>query len=97
MVEDVRGLRVEAERHPVSAKKPEGYADLHALSEDERIGVIGHTVTAHGKTVAVCVDDQPAKVERYKRKLRERFPSVVILDTTKGPVKGVVTIRVGPQ
>jgi hypothetical protein len=77
--------------------KPEGYSDLHKLSEDERIEVIGHTVTVHGKTVAVCVDDVQAKVDRYVQKLQARFPGVVILDITKGPVAGVRTIRVGPQ
>lgn len=78
-------------------KKPEALVDLHSLSEDERIGVIGHTVTEHGKTVAVCVDDNAAKVARYIRKLRERFPGIVVLSQEKGPTRGVVTIRVGPQ
>lgn len=78
-------------------KKPEGFADLHLLAEDDRITVIGRYVTEHGKTVGVCVDDVPGKPERYARKLRERFPGIVILDTTKGPTAGVVTIRVGPQ
>jgi hypothetical protein len=78
-------------------KKPEGYADLHQLSEDDRIATIGHYVTEHGKAVAVCVDDVQAKVDRYVRKLRERFPGLVILDITKGPTAGVRTIRVGPQ
>jgi len=78
-------------------KKPEGFVDLHALSEDERIDMIGHAVTVHGKTVGVLIDDQPGKVERYRRKLRDRFPAAVVLDQTSGPVEGVVTIRVGPQ
>lgn len=78
-------------------KKPEGFADLADLPEDERIAMIGHYVTAHGKTVAVCVDDVQAKVDRYVRKLREGFPGLVILDITKGPVAGARTIRVGPQ
>lgn len=77
--------------------KPEAYQDLHELSEDERIDVIGHTVTAHGKTVAVCVDDVQVKVDRYVQKLKAKFPGVVILDIVKGPVAGVRTIRVGPQ
>jgi len=78
-------------------KRPEAFVDLHALSEDERIQMIGHTVVAHGKTVGVMVDDLPGKVERYLKKLRERFPTVVVLSQTKGPVDGVVTIKVGPQ
>lgn len=76
----------------------EGYSDLADLPEDERIRIVGETVTLHGKTVGLCVDDTPGKADRYKRKLRERFPGVVILDTKRGPVKGVITIRVGlPQ
>jgi hypothetical protein len=75
-------------------KRPEGYADLADLPEDERIRIIIATV-ANGKTVAVCVDDHAAKIERYKRKLAAS--GGVILSTTKGPVKGAVTITVGPQ
>lgn len=78
-------------------RKPEGFADLANLSEDDRIRVIGETVTQTGKTVGVCVDATPGKADRYKRKLAKRFPDVVILDTTVGPVKGVITIRVGPR
>lgn len=78
-------------------RKPEGYADLADLPEDERIRLIGETVTTQGKTVGVCVDSTPGKAARYKCKLMQRFPSVVILDTTDGPIKGVITIRVGPR
>lgn len=88
-----------ADRTPPGRKpgKPEGFADLAALSEDERIDVIGRTVVELGKTVAVCVDSHPGKAARYIRKLRERFPMVVVLGQSDGPLPGVVTIRVGPQ
>ena len=79
------------------SRKPEGYADLADLPEDERIEIIGRMVVERGKTVAVCVDDQPAKVARYLAKLRARFPAIVVLSQDKGPVKGVVTLRLGPQ
>lgn len=49
---------------------PQGFQDLANLSEDERIKVIAHYVVAHGLTVAVCVDDEPGKPERYAKKLR---------------------------
>ena len=78
-------------------KKPDGYADLADLPEDERIKIIGHTITVHLKTVAVCVDDQPGKPERYIKKMTERFPGVVVIDQFKGPVPDVVTIRFGPR
>jgi hypothetical protein len=78
-------------------KKPSGFADLASLPEDDRIDIIGRTVVEQGKTVAVCIDDQPAKVERYIRKMKERFPTAVVLDQRKGPVAGVVTVKFGPQ
>ncbi|MGN6206034.1 hypothetical protein [Humibacter sp.] len=80
-----------------TTRKPEGYADLGDLSEDERITIIGRTVVERGKTVAVCVDDQPAKVARYIRKIRDRFPTIVVLSQSKGPARGIVTIKLGPQ
>lgn len=78
-------------------KKPSGFADLHELSEDQRIEVIGRTVVEMGKTVGVVVDDEPGKAERYIRKLRERFPGAVVLSQEKGPVAGAVTLKIGPQ
>ena len=72
---------------------PKGYADLADLPEDERIAIIAATAKS-GKIVGVCVDDEKPKVERYIRKLAAL--GVRIIDQTRGPVKGVVTIRVGP-
>lgn len=83
--------------------KPIGFADLADMPEDERIAIIGRTVVDQQKTVGVCVDatltkgSSETKADRYKRKLTERFPGLVILSTEAGPVKGVVTIRVGPK
>lgn len=78
-------------------KTPKGFADLADLPEDARIDIIGRTVVELGKTVAVCLDDQPAKVERYIAKLRARFPAVVVLEQITGPVAGVITLKLGPQ
>jgi hypothetical protein len=77
--------------------KPEAFLDLHRLSEDQRIDMIGHTVTEHGKTVAVCVDDITGKPERYIAKVQKLFPGVAVLGQFKGPTPGVVTIKFGPQ
>ncbi len=77
--------------------KPEGYADLADLPEDDRIRAIGRYVMENRKTAAVCVDDEPGKAERYAKKLREWFPGISILETIRGvPFKGVATIKVGP-
>lgn len=77
--------------------KPTGYADLHSFDEDQRIGIIGNHVLKTGATVAVLVDDVPGKAERYIRKMRERFPTIVMLEQFAGPTQGVWTIKFGPQ
>lgn len=71
------------------------YKDLHDLDEDERISVIGKRAIA-GERVAFMVDDDGEKADRYCRKLREKFPRIVLSREYKGPVKGVVTITAGP-
>lgn len=75
-------------------KKQAAYLDLHAFEEDQRIDMIGRSVMNLQATVAVCVDDEPGKAERYERKLKERFPGIRVLDVSNGPVPGVVTMRV---
>lgn len=76
--------------------KPQAYVDLHSLEEDKRIDLIGHTVTVHGKTVAVVTDSDPGKAERYIAKLTERWPGCKIIDRFDGPTPGTVTFKVGP-
>jgi ABC-type Fe3+ transport system substrate-binding protein len=73
--------------------RPKGFADLADLPEDERIAIIAATAKG-GAIVGVCVDDEIAKVERYIRKITAL--GVRVIDRTSGPVKGVVTLRVGP-
>jgi len=73
---------------------PRGFADLADLPEDERIQIIAHHVRDHGLTVAVCVDDEPGKPERYAEKLTAL--GVRVLSQDKGPVANVVTLKVGP-
>lgn len=73
---------------------PKGFADLGDLPEDERIKIIAHQVRDHGLRVAVCVDDEPGKPERYAKKLEANGCRVV--EQIKGPTKGVVTLKVEP-
>ena len=73
-----------------------GFADLHKLPEDDRIRVIGDWVLANRKVALVPTDDEPGKAERYQRKLRERYPWLVIGAIMPGPVDGCVSFRVGP-
>lgn len=72
------------------------YSDLTNKDEDTRIQLIGTTVVNRRKVCCVCVDDEPDKPERYIRKLKEKFPGIEIIEQFKGPVPGVVTIKVGP-
>lgn len=72
-----------------------GYADLASLPEDERIRIIGEHAAA-GNLVGVPIEDEPAKVARYIRKVTERYPTVRHVDTCPGIVPNTVTIRFSP-
>jgi hypothetical protein len=76
-------------------KRPH-FVDLADLKEDQRIAIIGATVIRDRKTVAIVVDDDSRKVERYIAKLLRKFPTIQILRRVAGPVPGSVTIKVGP-
>lgn len=81
---------------PLRPHKPK-YADLHGLSEDQRIEIIGRKCLEDCATVAVCVDDEPGKAARYVRKIHDRFPAIRCIDVMNGPTKGVVTIKLAPR
>lgn len=68
--------------------------DLYRLPEDERIRIIGETAS-EGKSVGVMIDDDDAKVERYIKKVIERYPTVCVTRRFSGPTPGVVTIQFG--
>lgn len=72
------------------------YADLHGLPEDGRISVIVAAVARSRLTVAVMVDAEPGKAERYAAKIRAALPGCTVSAALPGPVAGVVTLRVGP-
>lgn len=72
-----------------------GYADLSPLSEGKRIETIGDAAMRLRKTVGFVVDTD-AIADRYIAKLKEKFPGIVILAKLNGPVKNVVTVKVGP-
>lgn len=52
------------------------YADLHHVSEDDRIQTIGQKVMRDGLTCGFIVEDE-AKADRYMAKLKEKFPGIV--------------------
>lgn len=67
--------------------------DLHRLPEEERITLIGHYVLEHRLSVAVFVDDEAPKVERYISKILALSPELLV-EQLPGPVAKVVTLRV---
>lgn len=69
------------------------FADLHSLSEDDRIDAIGRRA-ALGFVVGVVLErDEPEKIERYIRKVTDRFPSVTMLKRIEGPTPLVITLQ----
>jgi hypothetical protein len=74
--------------------KPYGFADLAGIGEDARIKTIVAHVERTRNTVAVVVDDEPGKPERYAEKLRAAGLVVEILG--KGPAAGMFSLRAKP-
>lgn len=58
------------------------YQDLHHVGENQRIRTIIQKVKDTKGQIGVLIDDEDKKVERYKRKLLEGYPELVI----EGPV-----------
>lgn len=73
---------------------PKAFADLHRLPEDERIVVIGEYCLARpSEKVAICVDDEPDKPERYKRKLEAKYPQLRVKVAGR-LFKGVIVLHI---
>jgi hypothetical protein len=79
-----------------------GFADIADFDEDKRIDMIGNA-TMSGKQssaekpliIGFVVEDH-AKADRYVKKLKEKFPTIRIIDRFDGPVQNTVTVYVGP-
>lgn len=69
------------------------FEDLYTLGEDERIRRIAEHVLGRSDRVAVLVDDEREKIDRYTRKLAAA--GVSVLRETPGPVARVVTLTLG--
>lgn len=71
------------------------YQDLHKLPEDDRITLIGERATK-GERIAVLLErDEPEKIDRYIRKVTERFPHVRLIAKGPGPVPSVIALQFG--
>lgn len=81
-------------------KRPRGLLDMHKLDEDTRIELIGrmmtceHCIKASGGELRapLMTDDEPGKLERYIKKLAERFPTVRVIGEKSRPLPGVAQI-----
>ena len=73
-------------------KRKPVFADLHSLTEDQRIDLVGRCVMM-GQTTGFLVEDDE-KADRYIKKLTERFPGVQI--GARGKVGTSVAVKVLP-
>lgn len=76
-------------------------ADLHRLSENDRIKLIGQSVmqapqsSADPPKVTGFVVENDSKADRYIEKLQKRFPGLRVVD--RQPLAGTILVRVaGP-
>ena len=79
-----------------------GFADIGDLDEDDRIDIIGNYIMDAPKSsadkpiiVAVVLEDDPEKVKRYIKKLKDKFPKVRVIKKSKGPVSGTMILVLG--
>ncbi len=72
------------------------FADIADREEDDRIDIIGHRAIAHQETVGFLVEADGKKADRYIEKLRKKFPTIRIIDKSRGPTTGTELVRVGP-
>ena len=77
--------------------------DLHRLSENDRIELIGRSVMAVPSSSADkpplngFIVETEEKADRYIRKLEKQFPGIRIVDRGPGPAAGTVLVRIaGP-
>lgn len=52
-----------------------GFSDLHLMTEDDRIQIIGNAAREAENAIAFIVEDN-AKADRYLAKLAEHFPDL---------------------
>ena len=74
------------------------YTDLagQGFDEDERIEKIGDIVLSKRITAGLVVDDTVGTPDRYKRKLEEKFPGILVAFIGKGPLQGQYELKVSP-
>lgn len=72
------------------------YIDMNYDEEDERIEAIGKATMQMKKICSFITDDEVGKIERYLKKLKEKFSGIRLISQGKGPIKGTVWAKLGP-
>jgi hypothetical protein len=76
------------------AYRPKAALDLHKLTEEDRIRMIGRSVINPTRMNAFVVEDD-AKADRYIAKLKAMFPEIRVID--RQPFADFISVRVaGP-
>lgn len=80
---------------------PKAFLDLHRMTDEQRIEIIGQTVMAGPKSsgdkpimVGVVVDNA-AKAARYIAMMKDKFPAVRVIDQLPMGIGETVAIRFG--
>lgn len=76
------------------------FVDLHHLSEDKRIDLIGQQAIDHMLVVGFIVDMEGIggqdKADRYISKLQKKYPTIRIVHRGPGPTPHTILVKVGP-
>ena len=73
------------------------YSNISHLSENTRIKIIGEAAMAGNLTGVMLEKDQPEKIERYTRLIKQRHPGVRLISTKDGPKPQTVILQFGPR
>lgn len=74
-----------------------GYADLGDLPENKRIQVVAQFVAERGQTVALALENDAKKIERYIRKLHDARPGLLEIEKLPGLIADTVTLKIKPK
>lgn len=74
------------------------YVDISKLPENQRIKAIGKLVTNTRQSAWCLTDDEPGKIERYKKKMTEWFPELKLGEIKRAfPAEGCGGFTVHPS
>lgn len=68
---------------------PKAIADLYNVPEDQRIEILGKAVMEKGR-MDFLIDDEEAKIARYLKKLKSKFPEVYEVKRAPATLRGII-------